>query len=64
MQQPSEQVQESRVAGVDETAITKEQLAAAVANLSSVVSEFVNVANVLLNHLVDERKANKDAPSE
>lgn len=64
MQQPSEQVKESRASGVDETAITKEQLASAVAELSSSVKEFIDVASAILIQIANERKANEDADTE
>lgn len=64
MQQPSEQMQESGAVGVDETAITKEQLASAVAELSSSVKEFIEVASAILIQIANERKANEDADTE
>lgn len=64
MQQPSEQVQENGAVGVDDTAITKEQLASAVAELSSSVKEFIDVASAILIQIANERKANEDAYTE
>lgn len=64
MQQPSEQMQESGAVGVDETAITKEQLASAVAELSTSVKEFIDVASTILIQIANERKANEDAHTE
>lgn len=64
MQQPSEQTQESGAVGVDETVITKEQLASAVAELSSTVKEFVDVASAILIQIANERKASEDAKPE
>lgn len=64
MQQPSEQVQESRASGVDETIITKEQLASAVAELSSSVNEFVSIAKEILVETARIREGNKNAVSE
>lgn len=64
MQQHSEQTQESGATGVDETVITKEQLVSAVAELSSTVKEFVDVASAILIQITNERKASEDAKSE
>lgn len=61
MQQPSEQVQESRASGVDETTITKEQLASAVASLSLSVNEFVSIAKEILVESARIREGNKNA---
>lgn len=50
--------------GIDETVVTKEQLASVIVSLSSSVREFVNAANAIIEIYAKERKANEDAISE